>query len=490
VEDWPLVAVHASLLHTGELLLFDAWEEPTRARTWDPRTGAFRDVTTPGALFCAGQVALADGRILVAGGHDSTLKVAGIKETNLFDPVTRTWTRLDDMATRRWYPAVTRLADNRVVAISGNDTWETWADTPEVMAADLSGWTELGGVSTADLKEDEYPLAFMLPDGRVLVFAPKSGESAILDVSAGTWEPTGLGPSPARNHSAAQVRPGLYLVSGGGESWSPAVTTAGLADFTGGNPRWQPVDPMRHPRYMHNLVVLPDGKVLAIGGSNVATQLAEPDAATLPAELFDPTTGTWTELAAMATPRMYHSVALLLPDGRVLAAGGGRLGGIVDFPSAEIFSPPYVFAADRPVIWGGDTAGGYGGTITISTPDADRVGRVSLVNLASVTHSIDMDQRYLELPSRRSGGSLTVTLPEAPALAPAGYYMLFIVDERGVPSEAHIVRLGEAPETVVLRGQPREAEARPIAFRVGQQAVLCDIRRVTRGRRTRRVRVW
>ncbi len=467
ILDWPGVAVHTTLLSTGEVLTFDAWEKPSQTRIWDPATGRFRTISTPSGLFCSGHTTLADGRVLVAGGHDLGSGYAGIADVNVFDPRTGQWTRLDDMHERRWYPSVTRLGDGRVVALSGNTTWTEWADRPEIFDPATGRWTTVG-VETGDLHEEEYPLTFLLPDGRLFTLISSTSRSSILDIENETWTDSGLGTTPVANGSATMYRPGKVLISGGGEihTGAPASKTTATVDLTAANPSWQRVGSMNYARYMHTLVVLPEGSVLAVGGSDTAEQETGPESGALPAELWDPATGQWTELASMATPRMYHSTATLLPDGRVLVAGGGRYNTTADFPDAEIFSPPYLFRGARPVIAGAPANAEYAESMLVATPQASDISSVALVSLGSVTHSLNMDQHYVPLAFSLDGDGLRVAAPSNPNDAPPGYYMLFVIDNRGVPSSAAIVHLGDdtgpapqRPETVP--GEPDPAPASP-----------------------------
>ena len=144
----------------------------------------------------------------------------------------------------------------------------------------------------------------------------------------------------------------------------------------------------------------------------------------------------------MNAPRLYHSEALLLPDGRVVVLGGGRFNGIdesTDQLSAEFFSPPYLFKGSRPVISSAPGQLSYGQPFTVQTPDASRIANVSLIRFGAVTHAINMGQRFLPLNFTVGTGSLTVTAPANSNLAPPGNYMLFILDTNGVPSLAAIV---------------------------------------------------
>jgi hypothetical protein len=209
---------------------------------------------------------------------------------------------------------------------------------------------------------------------------------------------------------------------------------------------------MAFPRGHHNLTLLPDGTVLVTGGGRTTdgTNLAE---AVYEAELWSPVTETWTTMAPMQIPRLYHSTALLLPDGRILSAGGGRFNPIeIDQPSAEIYSPPYLFRGPRPTIAAAPTTVQYGTTFFVGTPDATSIARVTLVRPGAVTHSVNMDQRFLNLTFQQAAGGLEVQAPANPTLAPPGYYMLFLVNTGGVPAVATFVSLplssGSEPPTI------------------------------------------
>ncbi len=151
------------------------------------------------------------------------------------------------------------------------------------------------------------------------------------------------------------------------------------------------------------------------------------------------------EMAAMQQLRMYHSTAILLPDGRVLIAGGGRTAPAVDYLTAQIYSPPYLFNGARPTITSAPTSATYGTTLAVQSPDTANIASVSLIRLSSVTHTVNTDQRFIDLPFTRSGNTLTVQAPANSNIAPPGSYMLFINNGGGVPSVASIVQLGGAP---------------------------------------------
>src|SRR5437870_8208170 len=140
---------------------------------------------------------------------------------------------------------------------------------------------------------------------------------------------------------------------------------------------------MAYGRKLHNATLLPDGKVLVTGGTQ---GLEDPNTnSSNPAyacEMWDPATGTWKTMASLTVFRGYHSIAALLPDGRVLSAGG-EFGGA----SAEVYSPPYLFTGSRPTITWAPTSIAYGQAFFVGAPDAERISRVTVIARASLSPS-------------------------------------------------------------------------------------------------------
>jgi hypothetical protein len=435
--DVGVVGIHAVLLHTGQVLLWQGPEDDrgSSARLFDPVNGTTRDVTIPTQrdIFCAASTVLSDGRVLVAGGMKYGTS-AGSANLTLFDPETRAWSTGPAMAKARYYPTTVGLADGRTLVFNGSPQGTGLAAHPEMEVFDpVSGqWSTLP--RSADSDSTLYSRAFVMPDGRVFRAGPQA-ETAVFDPVSNTWEALGTMNFGDRPGEAAVLLPDSHSVLVAGGSFR-ATATAEVIDLSADQPRWRSTGSMKQRRSEFNLVLLPDARVLAVGGGRIGGLYQLP---VKEAEVYDPATGRWRLLAAQRVQRTYHSTALLLPDGRVLSAGS-------DFglkqETVEIYSPPYLFRGARPVITSAPQTASYGQTFSIGTPDAARVSRVALIRPGSATHAVDFDQRYVDVDFDASSGLIEATAPDDAASAPPGYYMLFLIDADGVPSVARFIRLG------------------------------------------------
>jgi len=472
VTSWPLVAIHAHLLPTGEVMFWDrhdvgdgdprasegtgesahggGGEEPLGIivpRLWDPVTGDLRLAAEPPFdLFCSGHALLADGRLFVAGGH--VVDNVGLADAAIYDPFADAWTDLPDMAAGRWYPTVTPLGDGDVLVVSGNITAGDRARMPEVWDVDRGAWRPLGGaLETQPL----YPFMLLLPDGRVLAAGPQTAAEALDTAGAGSWSSVAGSSGGFRDYgSAVALADGRVLLVGGVQT--PPTATAELLDPAAPSPAWAFTGAMSFPRRQLNATLLPDGTVLATGGTG-AFGFNDPAGEVLSAEVYDPASGEWSLLAAGAVRRIYHSTAVLLPDARVLVAGGGHPpgpGGDASHYDHEIYSPPYLFRGPRPVLAAAPARAYYGEPFTVATPDPGAVADVTWLRPASVTHAFNMNQRINRLAFTPVAGGLEITPPANPAACPPGHYMLFLLDGQGVPSEAKFVQV--LPRTAFADG--------------------------------------
>jgi len=254
----------------------------------------------------------------------------------------------------------------------------------------------------------------------------------------------------------------------------PAATaTAEIIDLSAPTPAWRSTAPMSLPRIQMNAVILPTGKVLALGGSAINE---DPNTASLAADLFDPIRETWASAGVGAYPRLYHSVALLLPDATVWVAGSNPVRGTYE-EHMEIYSPAYLFALDgsgnvipasRPTITNVPTEIGYQTKFNIKTPDSTDISSVVLARPGSSTHSFDMEQRLVSLAFKPGAtGTVRASAPPNGSIAPPGYYMLFLINQAGVPSTAKFIHLTSVP-----KDRPPDGEitspAEDVTIRAGQ----------------------
>lgn len=212
-------------------------------------------------------------------------------------------------------------------------------------------------------------------------------------------------------------------------------------DINGAKPTVKPSGALDQVRFWANATVMADGKVLVTGGSATVNELVDAD---YTSEIWDPATGAWTPGAVAAKPRLYHSIALLLPDATVLTGGGGAPGPVNELNS-EIYYPPYLYKRDgsgrpapRPTLAGAPSKVAVGRTVTATVGDADVIGRVAFLRAGSVTHSTNIDQRFFDLPFTQAGATVSVPLPADDKVMAPGYYMMFVF-QHGAPSVAKII---------------------------------------------------
>ena len=444
---WPLIAAHLGVLPDGRLISWVSGYvagdvEVHHVYLWNPTTGSFTEMTDGTEnIFCSGNAFLPDGRLLIPGGHIS--ESHGLKDTYLFDGGSNTWEDAPLMRAGRWYPTTTVLANGYASVVGGTEEDGSANRYPEIW--DGTGWRPLRGALLDMLYF--YPRMHPAPDGRVFNSGPDFVSRYLNPSGAGEWTDGPPSNGGLREYGGSiMYAPGKILIAGGGD---PPTSTAETIDLNTGG-AWQATGSMQYPRRQMNSTVLPDGKVLVIGGSK-GPGFSNESQPVLAPELWNPNTGTWTTLASMQVPRLYHSTAVLLPDARVLAAGGGRCTTCTDHYDAELFSPPYLFAADgslasRPTITLAPTSVSYGQAFTVETAEPSTIGRVTWVRLPATTHAFDQNQWINELAFTATSGGLSVTAPANAYLAPPGHYMLFILNSSGVPSVARIVQLqGSAP---------------------------------------------
>ena len=440
---WPsYTAIHAHLLPNRKVLFWSGKEGPSPGPpptfVWDP--AACASAAVPNArtdIFCSGHAFLPDGRLLVTGGHIEG--AAGSNDANIFDYATNSWLGVADMNKGRWYPTTTTLPNGEVLTIGGSDENKQSNPLPQVWKIG-GGWRAL---TTAQRDVWFYPWMYVAPNGKVFDAGPERTTLYLSTAGSGAWSTVARSNLAARHDgSSVMYAPGKVLIVGCGD---PPTNTAEIINLSATSPAFRYTRSSGYARRHLIATILPNGRVLVTGGTS-AGGTNNPAGAVLAAEMWDPATGQWSTMASMSIRRLYHSTALLLPDARVLTAGGD-VNSTADQPNAEIYAPPYLFKADgtaaaRPTISSAPTSVGYGQTFFVGTPNATSIARVTWVRLSSVTHGFNMNQRFNQLAFTGTTGGLNVKAPGGGRLAPRGHYMLFLLNSKGVPSVARIIRIG------------------------------------------------
>ncbi|GAA5117363.1 hypothetical protein GCM10023339_28080 [Alloalcanivorax gelatiniphagus] len=509
VTPWPLMPINAALTPDGKVQSFGSVPSGCTDQTpydysgndcitqggqmeidvWDPsvvRTvGNVMAGVVPNAtytdLFCSMQVQMPHRRSTFTVGGDDGLGGNAPNDAAIGVTSWSTGQGLRNEAPMnfpRWYPTGTTLPDGSIVVQGGSLRGGPGGPgvlTPEIYDPEAgSSWRLLTGATSAAAygdgqngQPDEnrwwYPRAFVAP-GSGTVFNISGTQMFELDPS-GDGETTLRGTLPGAvanqgangnpvgaTSTATMYRPGKILQVGGGwwaNGGGPAGARAGLTvDITGGteSPVVTATEPMKHARHWATSTVMPDGNVIVTGGSRENNGNG---GYVTNAEIWNPDTGSWTEVEVpYEHARLYHSIAMLLPDGRIMIGGGGAPGPR-NYTDVEFYSPAYLFDGDeeavRPSITGVPKKVGYDGTFDVST---DRpISRVTLVRNGSVTHGFNNDQNFQDLDfASNADGTLTIETPVDATYAPPGAYMVFAFDEDGTPSVADIVQIDPTVE--------------------------------------------
>ena len=485
---------------------------------FDPSTGSAGPVKALGRnIFCAGQIQLEDGTILVVGGQDGngSLEVglnwwdwadkfaslvadifAGTdngahKDVRTYDPIADVWTNWPELADGRYYPTASILNDGTAFVAGGLSNLQQWTTAPfnwgENDQFELIRPGELLAGPTDPQKfksADQYPIVRQIPGSQQLLVH--------IDTTTSLWDLTsssfvadfamplvdaigqnvGSQTYPMQTgHVLLPMKDGdqpRFMIVGGSTGYNfemgdyntqsdkPALLGAFIFEYnatTPSNSSWRLTkNPPTVARLLADTVLLPDGTVFVVNGISGGAAAGHSQAVVFDAEIFDPSTETFTAAPKVELdhPRGYHSTAVLLPDGRVAIAGNtmaynseeGTL--TMDDTTIQIYNPPYLSVSpggDRPVVTGVPDTVGYGTQVNIDTSGGPAVTSVMMMRPCAVTHSVDMDQRAIQLITMGGAGTITVNIPTDRSLAPPGYYMLFFLSGLNVPSMASFVLL-------------------------------------------------
>ncbi|AUY51895.1 galactose oxidase early set domain-containing protein [Streptomyces sp. CB01881] len=470
-------------------------ENAGRAFLWDPAqgsgAGAFKKVTPPvvdmpdglneprpAPFFCSGHSFLPNGMLGVFGGNLGGNGGTGAKLSLVFDPWTETWTRNPDMSVGRWYPSVVTGADGRQLIMSGQSELGWGTPTPVVERFPAKGFpvptlkSDIPKNTPVDrFKADapfslDYPHLFSLNDGNIYGFGRQAGEQWKFDPVAESRSDLAARPDGRkRNYGSAVMLPGgVYgpdsaLVLGGDRD-NPSTLR-----FSNGS--WTAEKSRAFGRTQDDTILLPDGKLMTVNGAYDIRDYGNgpynpnADLKYRQIELRD-AQGNWKLGPVQRLPRGYHSNAVVLPDGRVMVTGDelqqlannpdingtvsgvpGTTGPINMNGTIEIYEPAYLHQGNRPSLDRAPTTPvGFDKKFLVTTSTPERAAKAVLLAPTTSTHSVNTSQRHVELRiSSRAGNRLELQAPPDAKAAPPGWYMLFLLNDQGVPSVAQWIQL-------------------------------------------------
>ena len=468
-----IIAIHAATLSNGQIVYFSGDQHDPgqfannvfdHARLFDCKSFAVSSCTPApniSDLFCCGHAFLPNGHLLIAGG---TLRFAGFLGTPnawIYDPASASFQSVPAMQHGRWYPTLLTLSNGHVLAVSGLNEDPNHVDqNRDLEVFNGSSWTVEGVLSYGT--DSLYPRVHLLPDGRVFFVTSMNGQCM-------TWRPGDAAPTPL---CASPFTMGfseytsVLLPLLPEEDYAPKILVANmeqpqLIDLSTSSPGWANTGARSLPadgiltsttpkRLNGTLTLLPTGEVLSAGGEEVGGQETHP---VLALETYRHGTNSWAVMPSRTTVnRHYHSVALLMPDGRVWFAGSNKrcdwsfhnshdyqgnpeptdlqeqtASGPVDNRELriEIFEPWYISRNDRPTITLGQNGVVVGRSFSFASPQAASISRVALVRAGTCTHAFNSDQRYVGAPFTVNGNTVNVDVPDNENLLPPGPYMVF-----------------------------------------------------------------
>jgi hypothetical protein len=443
----PMRAIHATLLRTGKVLLLAGSGNQSsqfaagtfQAGLLDPTTGTYQAVNPPYDMFCAGHAQLPNGNVLIVGGTagyaTSTANWKGSNRVYEFDVVTERWIARPSMAHGRWYPSSVQGPTGDVWSFAGQDETGRANKGVDVYASSTGQVLQKPAWSLP-----HYPGLLWTSKNRVFYAGTRSdgaaGQPGLYNPSNGAVQPVNGITLLNQRRGAATLFSGdasrqRALVLGGG--W-PATDTTSYVDLLPATPVGVPGPRLATAKGYVGAVNLPtDGSVFQTGGGTGR------DTPVFESSIIRD--GTVIPMAPNTVGRTYHSSTLLLPDGRVLTMGGDDAGSAFEM-QVEVFSPPYLYRGRRPVIVIAPSRMGYTAPYSLTVRGSDAsLTSAWLVRPSSTTHAVDPNQRAIRLSATRTTTGLRITTPTA-SLAPPGYYMLFVNDAKGRPSPARWIRIG------------------------------------------------
>jgi len=467
--------------------------------TWntDGEIKQISDKGIQGDLFCAGHAYLPDGKLFIAGGtfrYDGLPGIesafppfSGLEQAYIFDPNPDhySWTRIDNMKHGRWYPTCVMLANGNISTFAGLTKWPPWLilNHQEICKKNQDGKYEWSHMKGANKFLPLYPRIHLMPNGELFYSGSYNTHMTfpftLYGFHRGTYKPGEDGwkkiESPKNMHrqEGTSVLMPLHppyeewkvLLMGGGNTVGGEITkTTEFVEFNcekGFVKSYQSAidEEMNYERYYVYATILPDQNILVAGGKGghaghhhgnkmcmdpkTKNPMHTSDAVNV-AEMYMTGKKCWKKVAKMTVDRLYHSNAILLPDGRVMMAGSNPARKCFE-KRIEMYYPPYLFRGDRPTITSNPKNITYNTKFEIETPEVDQIKSMALIRPSNTTHCLNPEQRYvgLDFDKKTNDGNiiLSAVVPKNKNVAPPGYYMLFILNQKDVPSKAEFVLL-------------------------------------------------
>jgi len=280
---------------------------------------------------------LPNGKVLVAGGNSGAGIQGILNSAELYDPATGTWSLTASLNVPRSFSTATLLPNGKVLVAGGTSSPSSVTATAELYDPATGTWSLTGNLNTTRF----WHSATLLQNGKVLIAGGHGGQDGprhsaeLYDPASGTWSVTGrllnTGGAGRIMHTATLLQNGKVLVVGGidGDDFEVSFSSAELYNPDTGT--WSVAGSLSTTRALHTATLLQNGKVLVVGGSTASDS----------AELYDPATDTWSHAGTLS--RRSSHTATLLPNGQVLIAGGANsgngVGGLTSLNSAELYDP-------------------------------------------------------------------------------------------------------------------------------------------------------
>ena len=457
---------------------------------WDPEKGVGEDshilFKQPVVMdaFCTVVRVLDNNRVFFVGGNknEKTNLPDTQKQTMIYDVKNKKFELSKKLKFERWYGSAVITGDEKMFIFGGIDSTRkdsSSSTTPEMI--DLKNidqaWQALEQSESHDLfgdndlqEEWNYPRAFLASDGNIVGISynkiwvmdlknnyriSKTGEiplvkSGISRISEHSNSNQGdhkkdrlklltIGSPVGHTNSIVMIEKDKVLVFGGkqmGAEYSPSNNVL-MIDFSNSfKPKIVKLKSMNFARCNGTATIMPDGNIFINGG----TSYNDLEFSVFTPEIYNPNTQTTKEMSKAYFRRNYHASSLLLPDGRILTAGG-------DVWNAEIFYPPYLFTKDmnnktvlakRPEITNVEKKIKRGQNSTVSVKG--EVSKVTLISTGSTTHAQGSESKIRNIDfTKVSNDKIQINIDNNPNNMQNGNYLLFVLNSKGTPSKGRII---------------------------------------------------